>query len=38
MTVEPSGTGLAASRLWDRGGLLGRGAQALLIRPRRQPG
>jgi hypothetical protein len=33
-TIEPSGTGLAASRLWDRDGLVGRGAQALLVRPR----
>jgi hypothetical protein len=34
MTVEPLGTGLATSRLWDRDGLLGRGAQALVIRSR----
>ena len=32
--IGPSGGGLAASRLSDRDGEVGRGAQALLVRPR----
>jgi hypothetical protein len=32
--VEPGGTGLATSVLYDERGELGRGAQALLVRPR----
>jgi Thioesterase-like superfamily len=33
-TIGPAGAGLAASRLYDSSGEIGRGAQALLVRPR----
>jgi Thioesterase-like superfamily len=33
-TIGPTGTGLAVSRLYDASGAVGRGAQALLVRPR----
>jgi hypothetical protein len=32
--VEPNGTGLASSRLWDEQGPIGRGMQTLLVAPR----
>ncbi|HEX7602551.1 MAG TPA: thioesterase family protein [Polyangiaceae bacterium] len=35
MRTERSGVGLAATTLWDRHGVLGRGAQTLLVRPAR---
>jgi Thioesterase-like superfamily len=33
-TLGPAGAGLAASRLYDSSGQVGRGAQALIVRPR----
>ena len=33
-TVDPAGFGLATSRLWDRDGLVARGAQSLFVTPR----
>jgi Thioesterase-like superfamily len=34
-TIGPTGAGLAASRLYDTSGEVGRGGQALIVRPRR---
>jgi hypothetical protein len=34
--VDAAGFGLATSRLWDRYGLVGRGAQSLFVTPRQQ--
>ena len=36
--VGPGGIGLAESRLWDERGLIGRGAQTLLVAPRHNQG